>query len=194
MFIGDYEQTAVWSEQGLNGCLRFLNRIEKLAEKLDKNAEISNKLTTILHKTIKKVTNDIDNFKFNTAVSALMIFLNALEKEGKVNTDVYRTLLLLLNPIYPHLTEELNSKYCSDVALANSQWATYDDKYLIDNEIEIGVQVNGKLRGTITISVGEEEDSVKEKAMSLETVQAQLNGNSPRKVIVVKNKIVNVVA
>ena len=193
MFIGDYEKEVAWSEQGLNGCKRFIDRVVRVGEKvIDKNG-YSEGLESIIHKTIKKVTEDIDAMKFNTAVSALMILLNKFEEQEEITKDDYRTFLILFNPIAPHITEELNEKYNLGEAICKSSWPTYDEAKTIDEEKEIAVQVNGKVRATIKINVNEDEESIKEKALKEENVKNHTDGKEIVKIIVIKGKIVNIV-
>ena len=193
MFIGDYEKEVAWSEQGLNGCKRFIDRVVRVGEKVTDKNGYSEELENIIHKTIKKVTEDIDAMKFNTAVSALMILLNKFEEQEEITKDDYRTFLILFNPIAPHITEELNEKYNLGEAICKSSWPTYDEAKTIDEEKEIAVQVNGKVRATIKINVNEDEDLIKEKALSTENVQKHTEGKEIVKIIVIKGKIVNIV-
>ena len=193
MFIGDYEKEVAWSEQGLNGCKRFIDRVVRIGEKVTDKNGYSEELESIIHKTIKKVTEDIDAMKFNTAVSALMILLNKFEEQEEITKDDYRTLLILFNPIAPHITEELNEKYQLGEAICKSSWPTYDEAKTIDEEKEIAVQVNGKVRATIKINVNENEESIKEKALSTENVKNHTDGKEIVKIIVIKGKIVNIV-
>ena len=193
MFIGDYEKEVAWSEQGLNGCKRFIDRVVRIGEKVTDKNSYSEELESIIHKTIKKVTEDIDAMKFNTAVSALMILLNKFEEQEEITKDDYRTFLILFNPIAPHITEELNEKYQLGEAICKSSWPTYDEAKTIDEEKEIAVQVNGKVRATIKINVNENEESIKEKALSTENVKNHTDGKEIVKIIVIKGKIVNIV-
>ena len=193
MFIGDYEKEVAWSEQGLNGCKRFIDRVVRIGEKVTDKNGYSEELESIIHKTIKKVTEDIDAMKFNTAVSALMILLNKFEEQEEITKDDYRTFLILFNPIAPHITEELNEKYQLGEAICKSSWPTYDEAKTIDEEKEIAVQVNGKVRATININVNENEESIKEKALSTENVKNHTDGKEIVKIIVIKGKIVNIV-
>ena len=193
MFIGDYEKEVAWSEQGLNGCKRFIDRVVRVGEKVTDKNGYSEKLENLIHKTIKKVTEDIDAMKFNTAVSALMILLNKFEEQEEITKDDYRTFLILFNPIAPHITEELNEKYNLGEAICKSSWPKYDEAKTIDEEKEIAVQVNGKVRATIKINVNEDEESIKEKALKEENVINHTDGKEIVKVIVIKGKIVNIV-
>ena len=193
MFIGDYEKEVAWSEQGLNGCKRFIDRVVRVGEKVTAKNGYSEKLESLIHKTIKKVTEDIDTMKFNTAVSALMILLNNFEEQKQITKDDYRTFLILLNPIAPHITEELNEKYALGEAICKSSWPKYDIAKTVDQEKEIAVQVNGKVRATITINIDEDEESIKEKALTAENVKNHTAGKEIVKVIIIKGKIVNIV-
>lgn len=192
MFIGDYSKDAAWNENGLKGCRKFLNRIWNLQSKLNANAGYTPSLESIINKTIKKVTHDIETLDYNTAVSALMILLNEMDKETSITKSDYATILQLLNPFAPHITEELWSKYGNtNKLLAYEAWPTYDETKTIDETIELPVQVNGKLKGTILIPLNVEETYVKD------TVHTQfadlLNGKNIAKEIYVKNKIFNIV-
>ena len=193
MFIGDYEKEATWSEQGLNGCKRYLDRVVRLGEKVNDNLEYSSELEKDIHKTIKKVTEDIDALKFNTAVSSLMILLNKMEKMDSISKKDYRTYLTLLNPIAPHITEELNEEYQLGNAICESSWPSYEEDKLVDSEKEIAVQVNGKVRATILVHIDDTDDIIKEKALSEDNVKKHIEGKEIVKIIVIKGKIVNIV-
>ena len=193
MFIGDYEKEATWSEQGLNGCKRYLDRVVCLGEKVNDSLEYSSELEKDIHKTIKKVTEDIDSLKFNTAVSSLMILLNKMEKMDSISKKDYRTYLILLNPIAPHITEELNEEYQLGSAICESSWPSYEEDKLVDSEKEIAVQVNGKVRATILVHIDDTDDVIKEKALSEDNVKKHIEGKEIVKIIVIKGKIVNIV-
>ena len=193
MFIGDYEKEATWSEQGLNGCKRYLDRVVRLGEKVNDSLEYSSELEKDIHKTIKKVTEDIDALKFNTAVSSLMILLNKMEKMDSISKKDYRTYLTLLNPIAPHITEELNEEYQLGSAICESSWPSYEEDKLVDSEKEIAVQVNGKVRATILVHIDDTDDIIKEKALSEDNVKKHIEGKEIVKIIVIKGKIVNIV-
>ncbi len=193
MFIGDYPKDAAWSENGLKGCRKFLERVDRIKSKLTEGEEYSKNLESLMHKTIKKVTNDLLSMKYNTAVSALMILLNAMEKEESITHKDYRTLLALLNPIAPHITEELNEECKLGEEFAVSAWPEYDENKTTDSEFEIGVQVNGKLRGSVLISEEDTEEEIKVKALNNENVKKYTDGLNIVKVIVVPKRIVSVV-
>ena len=193
MFIGDYEHDASWSENGLKGCKRFLDRIERIADKLIDKNDINSNLEIIFNQTIKKVTDDILTMNYNTAVSALMILLNKLDEQETITKKEYRIILHLLNPIAPHITEELNEQYNLGPRFVESQWPTYDSNKLVSNEKEIGVQVNGKLRASIKVMTDENEESIKAKALQEENVQKHLENKEIVKIIIIPNRIVNIV-
>lgn len=193
LFIGDYEKEVAWNENGLNGCRRFLDRVIRTGEKLNDSNEYSKNTEKLFHRTIKKVTDDIDSMKFNTAIASLMILMNELDKEDSVSKKDYRTLLLLLNPTAPHITEELNEMYSLGAPLCESSWPEYRDDMLIEEEKEIAVQVNGKVRATINVNISDSEDIIKEKAMAEPSVKKHTEGKTVVKMIVIKGKIVNIV-
>jgi len=190
MFIGDYQQDAAWSVDSLRGCKRFIDRIIKLKDKINDSNDYTNEV--LANKTIKKVENDILTLKFNTAISALMIMVNEYEKQDTVTKADYKLLLTLLNPFAPHITEELNEQI-GEEPICNRTWPVYDESKIVEDEIEIGVQVNGKVRGTIIINKDEEEDTIKEKALEVDNVKKHIDGKEIVKFIVIKGKIVNIV-
>ena len=193
MFIGDYTKDAAWNENGLKGCFKFLNRVWNLQNKLNTKKTYTKELENIIHKTIKKVTDDIFSINYNTAISALMILLNEMDKQPTISKKDYRTILHLLNPFAPHITEELNEANNLGKELAKSKWPEYDDTKIVSDELEIGVQVNGKLRATIKINNNEEKSIVEKKALAEDNVKKHIEGKDIVKVIVVPNKIVNIV-
>lgn len=193
MFIGDYEKEATWSEQGLNGCKKYLDRVARIGEKVNDSLEYSKEIEKDIHKTIKKVTEDIDGLKFNTAVSSLMILLNKMEKMDSISKLDYRTYLMLLNPFAPHITEELNEMYKLGNPICESSWPSYDENKMIDEEKEIAVQVNGKVRATILVHINDTDDIIQEKALNEDNVKKHIDGKEIVKVIVIKGRIVNIV-
>ena len=193
MFIGDYEHDAAWSEQGLKGCKKFLDRVFRLGEKLNDSNDYSKETEIIMNQTIKKVTEDLLNVKYNTAVSALMILLNELEKLETITRKDYRTLLHLLNPIAPHITEELNEIYNLGDKFTDSNWIEYDKNKLENKTYTMVVQVNGKVRGKIEVSTDTTEEKMKELASSIDNVKIFTEKKEIVKVIVVPKKLVNIV-
>ena len=192
MFMGDYQQDAPWSTESLRGCKRFLDKVERLAQKVNDKEGYSDSLVVIQNKTIKAVTDDLSRMSYNTYISALMILANAYDDMESITKEDYRLLLILLNPVAPHMTEELNEQLGYD-SICYASWPTYDETCLVEKEKEIAVQVNGKVRATIMISVDDSEDVIKEKALNAENVKRHLEGKEIVKVIVIKGKIVNIV-
>ena len=192
MFMGDYEQDAPWSTDSLKGCKRFIDRIIRLKDKVVDGAEYSKNLETIIHQSIKKVTYDLSHIAYNTAVSTLMILLNKYEECESITKKDYILLLKLLNPIAPHITEELNESL-GEKTICESSWPEYDEAKTVLEEKEIGVQVNGKLRGSINVHVNDSDDVIKEKALSNENVIRHIDGKEIVKIIVIKGRIVNIV-
>ena len=192
MFMGDYEQDAPWSTDSLKGCKRFIDRIIRLKDKVVDGDEYSKNLETIIHQSIKKVTYDLSHIAYNTAVSTLMILLNKYEECESITKKDYILLLKLLNPIAPHITEELNESL-GEKPICESSWPEYDEAKTVLEEKEIGVQVNGKLRGSINVHVNDSDDLIKEKALSNENVIRHIDGKEIVKIIVIKGRIVNIV-
>ena len=192
MFMGDYEQSAPWSTDSLKGCKRFLDRIVRLKDKVVEGNKYSEKLETIIHQSIKKVTYDLSHIAYNTAVSTLMILLNKYEECEHITKKDYTLLLTLLNPMAPHITEELNESL-GQSPICEGTWPEYDEAKTILNEKEIGVQVNGKLRGSIVVNVDDSEDVIKDKALNNDNVKRHIEGLEIVKVIVIKGRIVNIV-
>ena len=192
MFMGDYQSDAPWSTDSLKGCKRFIEKIIRLKDKVNKEAGYSKTLESIQHKTIKKVTNDMTTMGYNTVVSSLMILTNAYDAQEEITPMDYNLLLTLLNPMAPHITEELNEQI-GFKPICETPWPVYDEAKTIDEEKEIGVQVNGKLRATIKVNINDAEDTLKEKALSEENVKKFTEGKEIVKVIAIKGKIVNIV-
>ena len=193
MFIGDYEKDAAWSENGLKGCKRFIDKIYRLKDKVNDSNEYTESLEILINKTIKKVTEDIDTMNYNTAVSALMILANAYDKLDTISRKDYRTLLVLLNPIAPHVTEELNEILNLGKPICESEWLTYDENKISDETVNIAVSVNGKLRATFSVTKDTDKDELLNIAKSQENVVKHIEGHEIIKEIVVPNKIVNIV-
>ncbi len=192
MFMGDYQSDAPWSTDSLRGCKRFIDKIIRLKDKVVEGDAYSKDLESLIHKTIKKVEHDTLNLGYNTAISALMILANAMDEKESITKEDYHVLLTLLNPFAPHITEELNEQIGYS-PICESTWPTYDEEKTIDDEITIGIQVNGKLRGEVTVQKDEEKDSILEKALQNEKVKNFIDGKEIVKTIVVPNKIVNIV-
>ena len=193
MFMGDYTQDAPWNTNSLRGCKRFIDRVYRLKEKLNDQEGFSQDLEAIQNKTIKGITYDLERMGYNTYISKLMILTNAYEEKASITKEDYRLLLILLNPVAPHITEELNEEMGYDL-ISNATWPVCDESKLVEDTKEIAVQVNGKVRATINISVDEDEESIKNKALECENVKKHLEGLEIIKIMVIKNKIVTIVA
>lgn len=191
MFMGPFDQTASWSMDSIRGCFKFLDRVWNLKDMLVDGDAYTKETEKMMNKAIKKVSKDIEEMKFNTCVSTFMTMLNEFTKLKRINRAEYKTFLTLLNPFAPHMTEELNKLAGFEEEIATYEWPTYDESKTIDDEIEIPVQVNGKLKATVMIALDEEESSVKDKVH--EAIAGKLDGKNIVKEIYVKNKIYNVV-
>ena len=191
MFMGPFDQTAAWSMESIRGCGKFLDRVWNMQEFMVDGDTYSPEYEKIMHKAIKKVTNDIEEMKFNTCISTFMTMVNEFYKLKRINKAEFKTFLTLLNPFAPHMTEELNKLIGFENDISTYTWPEFDNSKTIDDEKEIPVQVNGKLKATMRIALDEEEDSVKEKA--LDAISNAVEGKTIVKEIYVKNKIYNVV-
>ncbi len=192
MFLGDFEKTAPWDPKAIKGCRRFLERVWNLSEKLVKGESYSSANESAIHKAIKKVGEDADNLKANTAIATMMGLLNQLEKNG-CNQAEFQTFLTILNPFAPHITEELNQQLGGRSMLAETAWPQFDESKTVDALAEIAVQVNGKVRSVITIASDADEEAIRSAALADGKIQAALKGMQIIKSIVIKKKIVNFV-
>ena len=197
MFIGDFEKVATWSDDAVKGCKRFLDRVWNLADQVTEEEGVSEKNAPIVHKTIKKVTDDIDTLKMNTAIAALMAMVNEFYSNGVSRGD-FEALLLMLSPFAPHMVEELweqkgfAAKHEGKMAM-QCAWPEYDESKTVASSVEMAVQVGGKLKGTITVPVDSDQDTVVEAAKASEKVAKAIAGMQIVKVIHVKNKLVNLI-
>ena len=197
MFIGDFEKVATWSDDAVKGCKRFLDRVWNLADQVTEEEGVSEKNAPIVHKTIKKVTDDIDTLKMNTAIAALMAMVNEFYSNGLSRGD-FEALLLMLSPFAPHMVEELweqkgfAAKHEGKMAM-QCAWPEYDESKTVASSVEMAVQVGGKLKGTITVPVDSNQESVVEAAKANEKVAKAIAGMQIVKVIHVKNKLVNLI-
>ena len=197
MFIGDFEKVATWSDDAVKGCKRFLDRVWNLADQLTEEDGVSEKNAPIVHKTIKKVTDDIDTLKMNTAIAALMAMVNEFYSNGLSRGD-FEALLLMLSPFAPHMVEELweqkgfAAKYEGKMAMQRA-WPEYDESKTVASSVEMAVQVSGKFKGTIIVPVDSDQDTVVEAAKASEKVAKAIAGMQIVKVIHVKNKLVNLI-
>lgn len=197
MFIGDFEKVATWSDDAVKGCKRFLDRVWNLADQVTDEEGVSEKNAPIVHKTIKKVTDDIDTLKMNTAIAALMAMVNEFYSNGVSRGD-FEALLLMLSPFAPHMVEELweqkgfAAKYEGKMAM-QCAWPEYDESKTVASSVEMAVQVSGKFKGTIIVPVDSDQDTVVEAAKASEKVAKAIAGMQIVKVIHVKNKLVNLI-
>ena len=191
MFMGPFDQTAAWSMDSIRGCGKFLDRVWNMQEFLVDGNEFTPETEKMMNKAIKKVSNDIEEMKFNTCISTFMTMVNEFYKLKRINKAEFKTFLTLLNPFAPHISEELNKLIGFEADVASYSWPEFDEAKTIDDEITLPVQINGKLKANITILLDEDEASVKEKVHN--AIESKLDGKNIVKEIYVKNKIYNVV-
>ena len=192
MFIGAFELSASWSMEGVKGCRKFLERVWKLQDMLIEGDSYRENLETKIHQTIKKVSNDFENLKFNTAIAAMMSLVNDFYKEKSINKAEYATLILLLNPVAPHMTEELWESIYGGRAY-QQKWPEYDEAKTVESNVEIAVQINGKVKATLGVALDEDEESVKAKAHAIPAIAELMAGKNVVKEIYVKGRILNIV-
>lgn len=193
LFMGDYEKAAPWSESSVKGCKRFVDRIWALQDKVVDSDEYSDKLRSLMHKTIKKVSDDIESMKFNTAIAAMMTLLNEIYNVGSITKKEFRDLLIILNPFAPHVTEELYQLIGCEGVLDEQEWVTYDEALCKDDTIEIVCQINGKVKSKLTIPTDAAKDDVIALAKADEAIVKATEGKNIVKEIYVPNKLVNLV-
>jgi len=194
LFMGDYEQAAPWSESSVKGCKRFVDRIWNLQEIVTDGDDFSKELSSSFHKTIKKVTEDIEALKYNTAIAALMTLLNAIYAKGTINKAELKALLLLVNPFAPHVTEEINELvFTGSGMLATTEWPSYDEAKCVDSEIEIVVQLNGKVRAKMNVPADVDQADAIAMAKADEKIAAEIAGKTIVKELYVKGRLVNIV-
>lgn len=193
LFMGDYEKAAPWSESSVKGCKRFVDRIWALQDKVVDSDEYSDKLRSLMHKTIKKVSDDIESMKFNTAIAAMMTLLNEIYNVGSITKKEFRDLLIILNPFSPHVTEELYQLIGCEGVLDEQEWVTYDEALCKDDTIEIVCQINGKVKSKLTIPTDAAKDDVIALAKADEAIVKATEGKNIVKEIYVPNKLVNLV-
>ena len=193
MFVGDFEKAAPWQENGIKGCKRFLDRVWAMQDKVVPGDEYSDKLRASMHKTIKKVSEDIETLKFNTAIATMMGLLNEIDAAGSLTRADYRTLLILLNPFAPHITEELYQVMGYEGVLNEQKWVEYDEKLCVEDSVEIVVQVNGKVKARFNAPVDCAKEELEKLAFDLPEIKAMTDGKTVVKKIAVPNKLVNIV-
>jgi len=195
MFMGPFGETIPWSTEGVSGVRRFLDKVWRLQTRIaeHESQNVRKEIKSLLHKTIKKVTEDIENFRFNTAISAMMVFVNSCEKVEKIDQDMYEKFLTILSPFAPHISEELWEKLEYKESIFLQEWPKYDEVLIQDEMITLVVQVNGKVRDKLEVSADILEEEAREKALASEKVQKFIEGKEIRKVIFVKGRLVNIV-
>ncbi len=191
MFMGPFDQSASWSMDSIRGCFKFLDRVWHLQDILVDGDSYSPEFEKMMHKSIKKVTKDIEEMKFNTCISTFMTIINEFTRLKHINKAEFKTFITLLNPFAPHITEELNSIVGFENDISTYSWPEYDEAKTVDDEIEIPIQFNGKLKATVMINLDEDESSVKNKVHAV--IDDKLDGKSIIKEIYIKNKIYNIV-
>lgn len=193
MFIGAFDLSASWSIEGVRGCRRFIERVWKLQELLVDEDGYSKELETKMHQTIKKVSSDYENLKFNTAIASMMALVNEFYKIGRITKGEYKTLLVLLNPVASHVTEELWEILGLPGRLYETSWPEYEEAKTIEDTIEIAVQVNGKVKAQLVVGSHQEQDEVKQSVYELPSIQTAIEGKTVVKEIYVKGRIYNIV-
>ncbi len=193
MFLGAFDQSTPWSQQGLRGCYRFMEKVWNLQTIMTEDAGYSADMEKLVHKTIKKVGEDIERMKFNTAIATMMSFINEITKKGSITKGEYMTLITLLNPVAPHMTEELWEKYGDGGLLSLRPWPVYDEAKTVDDEVEVVLQINGKIRDKMMIAPDLTPQQMQEVALSNEKVQELIAGKQVVKCIAVPQKLINIV-
>ena len=193
MFMGPLEADKPWNMESVNGSRRFIERVYRLFTEGNITDKPNNNLEKVYHQTVKKVTNDYENISINTAISQLMIFVNACYKETELPKEYMEGFLKLFNPVCPHVTEELWERLGNKDTIANSTWPKYDDSKTIEDEYEMVVQVNGKVRGKVSVSQEASKEEMEKLALLIPNVQNFVTGKEIVKIIVVPKKIVNIV-
>ena len=193
LFMGDYEKAAPWSESSVRGCKRYVDRVWNLMETVTDSEEYSPELESAFHKTVRKVTSDIENMKFNTAIAALMALMNDISAKGSITRGELKTYLTLLNPFAPHITEEMWEMAGFEGMMVTTSWPTYDEAKTVDKEIEIPVQINGKLRSVLKIAADADKDTILAAAKADAKILPYTEGKNIVKEIFVPGKMVNLI-
>ena len=193
MFIGDFSSTAIWSDEGVRGCRKYLERVYNMIDLVEDGDQYSKDLEVSIHQTIKKVTEDYENLKFNTAIASLMSLSNDMRAAGKITKADFKTYIILLNPVAPHLTEELWEMAGFQGKLNQTSWPSYDEKKLVKDEFEMPVQINGKVRGKVIMPIDANKDDALEAAKNDSNIKNHIADKEIRKIIYVPGKILNIV-
>jgi len=192
MFMGPFEQSLPWSTESIIGSRRFIDRAYRLQDKITEN-ESSEDVIKVLHKTIKKVTEDIESFSFNTAISAMMIFMNEMDKAKGISKNDFKMFLQILAPFASHITEEIWHNLGEKESIHLSSWPKWDEKKIIDDEVKIAIQVNGKVRAEIMVSKDMTEENIKEIAFKNKSIITWIENKEIKKVIYIINRVMNIV-
>lgn len=193
MFIGDFTSTAIWSDEGVRGCRKYLERVYNMIDLIGQGEGYSKNIEVTIHQTIKKVSEDFENLKFNTAIASLMTLSNEMRSQASITKDDFKTYIILLNPVAPHMTEELWKMAGFEGMLNEADWPKYDDSKLSLDEFEMPVQVNGKMRGKVMMSMDASKDDAIEAAKSDNNIASHIENKEIRKIIYVPGKILNIV-
>ncbi|MBR0360441.1 MAG: class I tRNA ligase family protein, partial [Clostridia bacterium] len=193
MFLGAFDQSTPWSQQGLKGCYKFIEKVWNLQNIVTDDEGYSPELEKAMHKTIKKVGDDFERMKFNTAIATMMSFLNDVSKKGSITKGEFKTFITLLNPVAPHVTEELWQMLGGEGLLSLAPWPAYDEDKTVDDEIEIVVQINGKIRDKMNVPADIDRAGLEAVAMESERIRELTEGKTIVKVIAVPGKLVNIV-
>lgn len=193
MFIGDFTSTAIWSDEGVRGCRKYLERVYNMIDLIGQGEGYSKNIEVTIHQTIKKVSEDFENLKFNTAIASLMTLSNEMRSQASITKDDFKTYIILLNPVAPHMTEELWKMAGFEGMLNEADWPKYDDSKLSLDEFEMPVQVNGKMRGKVMMSMDASKDDAIEVAKSDNNIASHIENKEIRKIIYVPGKILNIV-
>jgi leucyl-tRNA synthetase len=194
MFMGPLEAMKPWNTKGIVGIVRFLEKVWKLQTMISEQETENNKIDILLNKTIKKVKGDIENFRFNTAISALMILANELDRQEKIYKIQYTKYLILIAPFAPHIAEEIWSQLGHGNSIFTEKWPEFDENLIKDESVEMVVQINGKVRGKFTVAADISEDEAKKLALADANIQKWLENKDPQKIIFVKGKLLSIVA
>ncbi len=193
MFMGDFSSMAIWSDEGVRGCRKYLERVFNLTDLVEEGEEYSKDLEVVINQTIKKVSEDYENLKFNTAIAQLMTLLNEMKSLGKITKKDFRTYITLLNPVAPHMTEELWEMMAYEGELNQTSWPSYDEDKLSFDSFEMPVQINGKVRGKVIMDKDASKEDAIKSAQEDNNIKSYIEGKEIRKIIYVPGKILNIV-
>lgn len=193
MFMGDFSSMAIWSDEGVRGCRKYLERVFNLTDLVVEGDEYSKELEVVINQTIKKVSEDYENLKFNTAIAQLMTLLNEMKSLGKITKKDFKTYITLLNPVAPHMTEELWEMMAYEGELNQTSWPSYDEDKLSFDSFEMPVQINGKVRGKVIMDKDASKEDAIKSAQEDNNIKSYIEGKEIRKIIYVPGKILNIV-